>query len=151
MKKSLLVTVCALSLVSAAALADLPGKHPAYVHALSDLYAAKWLLQNSPGNPAVSGDEDMAIHQINAAIHNIKQAAIYDGKDMNYHPAADTPNDPRGRLHRAVDLLNKVRSDVAREEDDPAAQGFQGAALSQIDAAIGAAKHAVYDAEHANE
>jgi hypothetical protein len=147
MKKYLLAAVAGMSFISCAALADMPGKHPAYMHALSDLSAAKWMLENSPGNAAVSGNEDMAIHEINAAYGNIKKAAIYDGKDMNFHPAPDTPNDYRGRLHKAVDLLNKVRSDVAREEDDPAAQGFQANALGHIDAAIQAAKHAVYEAE----
>ena len=44
-----------------AANADLPGKHPAYLHALTDLRTARWMLEHRPGDPAVSGREDESI------------------------------------------------------------------------------------------
>ena len=34
-----------LTLVALTANADLPGKHPYYLHALSDLRAARWMLE----------------------------------------------------------------------------------------------------------
>src|SRR5471032_299417 len=75
-----------MMLVSFAAQADLPGKHPAYLHALSDLRAARWMLEHRPGDPAVSAQEDVAISEIDGAIAEIKRAAIDDGKDIHDHP-----------------------------------------------------------------
>ena len=69
-----------------AANADLPGKHPAYLHALSDLRAARWMMQHRPGDAAVSAHEDVAIAEIDAAIGEIKHAAIDDGKNIGDHP-----------------------------------------------------------------
>ena len=81
--------------------ADLPGKHPFYLHALSDLRAARWMLEHRPGDAAVSGNEDVAIAEIDAAIREIKHAAIDDGKNVNDHPNVDVPGDRPGHLHKA--------------------------------------------------
>jgi hypothetical protein len=62
-----------------AANADLPGKHPFYLHALSDLRAARWLIEHRPGDAVVSGQEDVAVAEIDKAIGEIKRAAIDDG------------------------------------------------------------------------
>lgn len=134
-----------LALVSLAANADLPGKHPYYLHALSDLRAARWMLEHRPGDAAVSGQEDVAITEIDAAIGEIKRAAIDDGKDLHDHPAVDAPNDRPGRLHKALELLRKVHSDVAREEDDPMVKGLRNRAVGHIDGAIHATEVAVRD------
>ena len=74
-----------LALVALTANADLPGKHPYYLHALSDLRAARWMLEHRPGDAAVSGQEDVAITEIDAAIGEIKRASIDDGKDIHDH------------------------------------------------------------------
>ena len=134
-----------LALVSLGANADLPGKHPYYLHALSDLRAARWMLEHRPGDAAVSGQEDVAITEIDAAIGEIKHAAIDDGKDLHDHPAIDAPKDRPGRLHKALELLRKVHSDVAREEDDPMAKGLRNRAVGHIDGAIHATEGAVKD------
>ena len=134
-----------LALVSLAANADMPGKHPYYLHALSDLRAARWMLEHRPGDAAVSGQEDVAITEIDAAIGEIKHAAIDDGKDLHDHPKIDGPNDRPGRLHKALELLHKVHSDVAREEDDPMAKGLRNRAVGHIDGAIHATEVAVKD------
>src|ERR1700761_5559891 len=128
-----------------AANADLPGKHPFYLHALSDLRAARWMLEHRPGDAAVSGQEDMAISEIDAAINEIKHAAIDDGKDIHDHPPVQGADDRPGRLHKALELLRKVHSDVAREEDDPFTRGLRDRAVGHIDGAIHAAEGAVKD------
>ena len=149
MKKVLLAATVGLSIISgAAAYADLPGKHPYYLHALSDLRTARWLLEHRPGDAAVSGQEDVAIHQIDDAIWDIKKASIDDGKNLKDHPNVDVPNNHPRRLHKAEELLKKVHSDVGREEDDPMAKGLKHRSLQHIDAALGATKRALYDAEH---
>jgi hypothetical protein len=131
-----------------AANADLPGKHPAYLHALSDLRAARWMLQHRPGDPGVSAHEDVAIAEIDKAIGEIKHAAIDDGKNLEDHPQVDVPPNRPGRLHKARELLNKVHSDVAREEDDPMTRGLRDRAVRHIDEAIHATDGALRDAEH---
>jgi len=137
-----------LSILSGAAYADFPGRHPSYLHALSDLRTARWLLEHRPGDAAVSGQEDVAIGQIDYSINDIKKASIDDGKDIHDHPKIDVPNNQPGRLHKAEEILKKVHSDVAREEDNPAARGLKHRSLQHIDAALRATKRALYDAEH---
>ena len=123
MKIKMLSILAGLLLLPMLANADLPGKHPYYLHALSDLRAARWMLQHRPGDAAVSGNEDVAISEIDAAIREIKRAAIDDGKNVDDHPNVDVPADRPGHLHKALELLRKVHSDVAREEDDPVTRG----------------------------
>ena len=125
--------------------ADMPGKHPYYLHALSDLRTARWMLEHRPGDAAVSGQEDVAITEIDAAIGEIKHAAIDDGKDVHDHPKADGPNDRPGRLHKALELLRKTHGDVAREEDDPMTRGLRDRAVGHIDGAIHATEKAIND------
>jgi hypothetical protein len=48
-------------------------------------------------------------------------------------------------LHEALELLRKVHSDVAREEDDPMVKGLRDRAVGHIDGAIHATEGAVRD------
>ena len=146
MKKIISVVMLGLFLGACSTNTNMSGSHPAYLHALSDLRDAKWMLENRPGNAAVSDDEGMAIQQIGAAIGDVRKASVDDGKDVYRQPGADFANDRPGRLHKALELLNKVRSDVAVEEDDPAAKDLQYSALRHIDAALEATRHALSDA-----
>jgi hypothetical protein len=146
--KPLLATLLLGLTLPFAAHADMPGKHPAYLHALSDLRSARWMLQHRPGDAAVSAHEDAAIMEIDKAIGEIKHAAIDDGKNIEEHPQVDLPNNRPGRLHKALELLHKVHSDVAREEDDPMTRGLRDRAAGHIDAAIHATDGALKDAEH---
>jgi len=130
-----------------AANADLPGKHPYYLHALSDLRTARWMLEHRPGDAAVSGQEDVAITEIDKTIGEIRKAAIDDGKDIHDHPKVDVPNDHPGRLHKSLELLRKVHSDVAREEDDPMTKGLRDRAIHHLDEAIRANEQAIRDVE----
>jgi len=135
------------AVIPLAAQADLPGKHPYYLHGLSDLRAARWLIEHRPGDARVSGDEDVAITRIDETINEIKRAAIDDGKDIHDHPPVDEKLDHRGRLHRAEELLNKVHADIAREEDDPLTRGLRDRAVHHLDEAIHATRKAIHDAE----
>jgi hypothetical protein len=135
-----------LVLLSAGCAAQ-PSKHPAYLHALSDLRTARWMLEHRPGDAAVSAHESEAIGEIDRAIAEIRRAAIDDGKNIHDHPSADVPNDYRGRLHKAAELLRKVRADTAREEDNPAARGLKNRALGHVDAALHATEGAIHDVE----
>ena len=111
------------------------GRHPAYLHALSDLRAARAHLERHDGGE-LRHEEKEAIHAIDDAINEIKKAAIDDGKYLNDHPPVDAGLDYAGRLHRAKELLEKARQDIAREEDNSFAQGLQQRAFGHIDKAI---------------
>lgn len=144
-RNSALLTGVLLTAFSLGASADLPGKHPFYLHALTDLRTARWMLEHRPGDAAVSGQEDVAVTEIDAAIGEIKKAAIDDGKDIHDHPKVDAPNDRPGRLHKALELLRKTHEDVAREEDDPLTRGLRNRAVGHIDGAIHATEVAIHD------
>jgi hypothetical protein len=131
-----------------AANADLPGKHPFYLHALSDLRAARWFLEHRPGDAAVSGQEDVGITEIDAAIGEIKRAAIDDGKDIHDHVGVQEIGERPGRLHKALELLDKVHADLAREEDDPMTRGLRNRAIGHVAAAIRSTRHAIGDVRH---
>jgi len=147
MPRCLVPLMFAMLISLGAAAQDLPGRHPAYLHALTDLRAARWLIEHRPGDARVSADEDVAITRIDEAIREIKRAAIDDGKDIHDHPPVDAQPDNRGRLHRAEELLHKVHDDIAREEDDPLTRGLRDRAVRHVDEAMGATHHAIVDAE----
>jgi hypothetical protein len=124
-----------------------PSRHPAYLHALSDLRTARWMLEHRSGDAAVSVHEGEAISEIDRAIAELKRAAIDDGKNINDHPNVDVPIDYRGRLHKAAELLRKVRADTYREEDNPDARGLRDRAIGHVDAALHATERAIHDVE----
>jgi len=129
-----------------AAADDLPGKHPAYLHALTDVRAAHWLIEHRAGGAQVRADEERAVLYINETIAELKQAAVDDGKNLDDHPPADARLDRSGQLHRADELLRKARSDIAREEDNGATRGLRDRAIGHLDEAIRATDLAIRDA-----
>ncbi|HXP64252.1 MAG TPA: hypothetical protein VN815_02145 [Steroidobacteraceae bacterium] len=140
--------LCSLVLLFAGCVsAPPPNKHPAYLHAISDLRTARWMLANRPGSAAVNAHENEAIVEIDHAINELGRAAIKDGKNINNRPPADAPADYRGRLHKAADLLRTVRSDTYREEDNPSSVGLRDRALGHIDAALRETERAIHDVE----
>jgi hypothetical protein len=126
---------CALFLTLASGIASAQGKHPAYLHALSDLRAARAHLDVHDGGELRHEEKD-AIHEIDEAIAEIKKASIDDGKDLNDHPPVDAGLDHSGRLHRAKQLLEKAHQDIAHEEDNGFAQGLQQHSFGHIDKAV---------------
>jgi hypothetical protein len=142
--------VAALALAPLTARADVqPGKHPAYLHALTDLRAARWQLTKKSGDAQMKWDEKEAIEQIDHAIGEIKKASIDDGKDLNDHPAEDAGKlDRRARLHDALHLLEKAHKDIKEKEDNSFAAGLQERALKHIGMAIERTKEGISNAEH---
>jgi hypothetical protein len=143
---SLLLAVLALAGATASA-TDLPGRHPAYLHALTDLRDARWQLEHRPGDAAVSGQEDVAITEIDRAIGEAKKAAAEDGKNLADHPHEDAGVDHAGRLHRAVELLHKAHDDVHAEEDNPETRELRHRVDEHIDLALHATDRAIRDIE----
>lgn len=125
-----LLLVAALFLsVTMKASAD--GAHPGYLHALSDLRMARFLLQREHPGPR----DQFAIDEIDHAIGEIKRASIDDGKDLNDHPAADPTWNDAGRFRHALELLDRAHHDISEVEDNVYAQGLQHRAVEHIDKA----------------
>ena len=145
-KKSLLAALALMAAVSLPALADEYGRHPAYLHALSDLRTAAWQVDHRrPEDGQVSQDERVVRDEIRAAIGELQRAAWLDGKPIEWREPTDAWLPREGRLHAAIDLLRQVRSDVAREEDDLRSRPFQQRGLAHVDVALNAAQHAIGD------
>jgi hypothetical protein len=122
---------------------DHKGKHPFYLHALTDLRDARGYLDKLGANDTVDNDSMQAIRQIDAAIGEIKRASIDDGKDLRDHPPVDAHIRRTDRFHKAIELLDKAHNDVNQEEDDPAARGLKDRALRAIDEAHRSIDHAI--------
>ena len=120
---------------------SLPGKHPGYLHALTDLRTARWLLYHQPGDQKVYSDEDVAIQEVDAAINEIKRASIDDGKDLNDHPMVDV-REHGSRLLRAIETLKKAHHDIDEEEDNPDVRELRHRASEHIERATKAAERA---------
>jgi hypothetical protein len=129
------VLVFVVAICTAMSFADEPGRHPAYLHALTDLRHARAHLGQLAPTEHMDNEEQHAIEEIDKAIGEIKHAAIDDGKDLNDHPPVDSHLDRPGRFHRALELLDKAHNDIAREEDDPSVRGLRDRAIRHIDEA----------------
>jgi hypothetical protein len=125
----------AAALTPAVVSADTPGRHPAYLHARSDLRRAQFLLRIRE-EPNVTRRLVEADHEAEAAIGEIDRAALIDHKDLDDHPRVDTNMDRRGRFRRIVELLRSARADLGREEDNGRARGWRDEAYRHIDQAL---------------
>lgn len=141
-----LAAALATALTPLAAHAQWWQQHPAYLHAMSDLREAYWLVEHRDSrDPLAKAEERKAGQEIRAAYQSLKDASIVDRKDIADQPPPDMRfDDRRGRLHRAMDLLRDAHDEVNREEDDPAARGFKKHALKDIDKAARATDAALH-------
>jgi len=153
MKNIILGAALALPLLaSTLAMADEAGRHPHYIHALSDLRAAQWQIDHRrPEDGEVREDEQVSSDEVALAIRSVTDAAYREGKDLGFQPPPDAPMAYGGRLRAAVDLLRAAHADLALPEDDPVARGQQHAALLRVDAALHAAQRAVGAVERAQD
>jgi hypothetical protein len=118
-----------------AAWADSPGRHPGYLHALSDLRAARWFLTHQPGDARVNENEKKALGEVDLAIGEINKASIDDGKPLSDHPNVDV-SEEGSRLLRALETLHKAQDDIRGEEESPEVKGLRARANHHIDLAI---------------
>jgi hypothetical protein len=147
--RSLRMTVVLAAAVAAATpmtvqAQEVPGPHPAYLHALSDLRAARHYLNDGLAWEQVRHDDNAAIREIDAAINEIKKAAIDDGKGLNDPYRIDTHLSAHDRFRKANELLWSAHNDLSRAEDLPQARGLRDRAIGHVDHA-----HDIVDnAEH---
>lgn len=111
------------------------GRHPEYMHALSDLRAARHYLADGWAWGPVRHDDDAAIREIDAAINEIKMAAIDDGHGINDPFPIDTSLSPHDRFRKANELLFKAHQDLNGAREWPEARGLRDRAWMHIDRA----------------
>jgi hypothetical protein len=131
----LAVAMIALAAATLTQAQQVPGPHPAYLHALSDLRAARHYLNDKWAWAPVKRDDKEAIHEIEAAIGEIKRAAIDDGKGLDAPFPIDASLSPHDRFRKANELLWKVHNDLSRAEDVPASRGLRDRAIMHVDRA----------------
>jgi len=139
-----MLLTAAMACACATAQAQRP-EHPAYIHALEDLRYARGLLDRLD-DPKLEADERHAIHEIDAAINEIKLASVDDGKDLADHPPIDAHLKNTDRFHKALELLQKAHNDCSHEEDNPHTQGLQARVIHHIDEGMHAIEHTIQDA-----
>ena len=140
-----LTFVASFLLLAGIAMAQpMPGRHPHYASALSDLRTARWLLDR-PAEYNVARDQRAATDFINRAIDEIKRASIDDGRNPDWHAPVDTSLDRRGRLQKASELIEAARRDLSFEEDNYAAAGWRGRAMRHVDDALAMTRRAMSD------
>jgi hypothetical protein len=127
-----------------AAFGDVPGRHPAYLHARTDLRRAERLMA-WPEFRNVRHDLDESARHVHEAIHEIDAAARWDRKELDDNPPVDTYPDRAGRFHAIAQFLFSAKHDIEREEDDPIARAWRNRAIQRIDEAIAAVRRAARD------
>ncbi len=80
-------------------------------------------------------DDNAAIREIDAAINEIKLAAIDDGKGVNDPFRMDAHLSAHDRFRKANELLWSAHNDLARAEDVPSSRGLRDRAVRHVDAA----------------
>jgi hypothetical protein len=134
-KKIVGIGLFALISVCSMASAQVPGPHPAYLHALSDLRAARHYLNDNWAWEPVRHADNEAIREIDAAIAEIKRASIDDGKGLHDPFPIDTHLTPRNRFHKATELLLSARNDLSHAEDMPSSRGLRDRAIGHVNRA----------------
>jgi hypothetical protein len=124
-----------LAIAPLASKADTPGRHPLYLHARSDLRTAQ-LISRGSEDPNVNRRLHEADQEIELAIHEVDRAAVLDRKAIEDHPHIDARLDRNGRFRRMMELLQRARADIGREEDNPNAIGWRDLAYRHIDKAM---------------
>ena len=141
MKLTLLTALAATALAPFAAAQP---RHPAYLHARSDLRRAT-LLMRIPDEPNVNRDMAIAIDYTDRAIRELDTAAMFDRKDLDDHPPVDVRMGRGSRFQETLRLLDSARRDIEREEDNPRAREWRNRAFRNIDDAMALIRKGGYD------
>ena len=113
--------------------------HLNYLLALSNLRAARWLIDYRPETSwQKRKEEDEAIQQIDGTLNRIKSASYDDGKGISAHVPVDEHPKQIDRLKEAVEFLNKASADISNEPDNEFVGGLRNQSLQNIRVAINA-------------
>ena len=119
----------------APAAADVPGPHPEYLHALSDLRFARALLHVPEEYNAIPAQQ-RAVGQIDRAINDLRNASIDDGQPLDLAPSVDLSRPRIDRVHEALRALGRAKHDIDQFESNGYAVGWRNGADRHIDGAM---------------
>jgi len=139
---SVLALAAALAIPSV--FGDVPGRHPAYLHARTDLRRAERLMA-WPEFRNVRHELDQSANHVREAIREIDAAARWDRKDLQDNPRLDTYPGRVDRFRAIAQFLYSAKRDIEREEDNPPARAWRDRAIHHIDEAIAAVHRAARD------
>lgn len=145
---AVMALVAAVTFGASSAQAQAPGRHPAYLRALSDLRLMRGYLDRLTPDEHIDDEQQQAINEIDAAIREIKQASIDDGKDLRFHPPIDARILPENRFRNAREAGNAAWHDVDQAEDDGYARGLKHRALDHIERANHIVDHIIDRLKH---
>jgi len=123
--------------------ADQPQAPPDFLQLVAGLRDARWTLQHRPGEIAFSTQEGIALSEIDRAIDEIFKAAQMQDKIHQYRPHDDINQEHSERLHRALDLLENARRDLAIDVESDVANQYRRRALEHVSRAVDATKFAI--------
>jgi hypothetical protein len=123
--------------------ANSEGSRPHFQQALSDLRAARWMVEHKAGDRPQTQEEREAIMQIDAAIRELRDAAVYDGMGALARPKVEARPDHEGRLRGTLDFLLKAHEEMDIDDDNPAIRGLRDRSLHSIEAASQALEKAL--------
>lgn len=146
------MSVCVMLLLGAFASAqdrderrEWGGEHPHYLRALSDLREARGTLSSIDSDVPFYPRVVAIMRDIDAAMHEIADASISDGRNLDDFPPPDPTWDRRGRLMRASDLLDRAHEDIANtREPNDFARGLKHRADNHVENA----RHRIQDLMH---
>jgi hypothetical protein len=134
--KSMLVALALIApIVISSTSAHAQERHPAYLHALSDLRLMRSYLDRLTPSEHIDEESQQAIAEIDAAIREIKQASIDDGKNIHDHAPIDAHITPANRFRHAREAGNAAWHDLDREEDNGFNHGLKHRAMDHIEKA----------------
>lgn len=125
----------AVALLPQRAQAQGPGPNSLFFHALQDLRLARAYLNDNWAWEPVRQQDNQAIAEIDQAIHDIKAAAMDDGRPLTDHPPIDPHMGWHDRFGKAEDRLHAAHDDLARAQDPNENIDLRNRALRHIDAA----------------
>ena len=131
----LFMALCLLCGAGFTAQAQEYGRHPAYMRALSDLRLMRTYLDRMTPSERIDDDQASAIAEIDAAIGEIRQASINDGKDPNWRAPIDAQLTPADRWRHARESGNAAWHDLDQEEDNGSANVMKHRAMDHIEKA----------------
>lgn len=137
-----------LTLGVSSAQAQVPGRHPAYLRALSDLRLMRGYLDRLTPSEQIDEEQQHAVDEIDAAIREINQASIDDGKDLRFHPPIDARILPENRYRNAREAGNAAWHDLDRDEDNDFARGLKHRAMDHIERANHIVDHIIDRLKH---
>jgi hypothetical protein len=110
-------------------------RHPHYLRARSDLFVAQRILTSMNEEPNVMRSIRNCEQEVAAAIREIDNAAVLDGRDLRQNPPIDANLDRPGRFRKVMELIESARAGLGREEDNPAAARWRNRAYRHLDLA----------------